>query len=110
LHGIVMIFLVVIPVIPTVFGHFLLPIQIGARAHNQVLARENFPGGGIAPLGSIRHYSDGDRTEIRGALKPAWEGKNIYIPKSGDHLGSQSDAREALGGKYLGLKPQEECK
>jgi cytochrome c oxidase subunit I len=31
LHGIVMIFLVVIPVIPTVFGNFFLPIQIGAR-------------------------------------------------------------------------------
>jgi cytochrome c oxidase subunit I len=31
LHGITMIFLVVIPVIPTVFGNFFLPIQIGAR-------------------------------------------------------------------------------
>jgi heme/copper-type cytochrome/quinol oxidase subunit 1 len=31
LHGIIMIFLVVIPVIPTVFGNFFLPIQIGAR-------------------------------------------------------------------------------
>jgi cytochrome c oxidase subunit I len=31
LHGIIMIFLVVIPVIPTVFGNFFVPIQIGAR-------------------------------------------------------------------------------
>ncbi len=31
LHGIVMIFLVVIPAIPTVFGNFFLPLQIGAR-------------------------------------------------------------------------------
>ena len=31
LHGIVMIFLVVIPAIPTTFGNFFLPIQIGAR-------------------------------------------------------------------------------
>ena len=31
LHGIIMIFLVVIPAIPTVFGNFFLPIQIGAR-------------------------------------------------------------------------------
>jgi cytochrome c oxidase subunit 1 len=30
LHGIIMIFLVVIPVIPSVFGNFFLPIQIGA--------------------------------------------------------------------------------
>ena len=31
LHGVIMIFLVVIPAIPTVFGNFFLPIQIGAR-------------------------------------------------------------------------------
>jgi cytochrome c oxidase subunit 1 len=31
LHGIIMIFLVVIPAIPTVLGNFFLPIQIGAR-------------------------------------------------------------------------------
>src|SRR5512136_1600772 len=31
LHGIIMIFLVVIPAIVTVFGNFFLPIQIGAR-------------------------------------------------------------------------------
>jgi cytochrome c oxidase subunit I len=31
LHGIIMIFLVVIPAIPTIFGNFFLPIQIGAR-------------------------------------------------------------------------------
>ena len=31
LHGIVMIFLVVIPAVPTIFGNFFLPIQIGAR-------------------------------------------------------------------------------
>jgi len=31
LHGIIMIFLVVIPAIPTIFGDFFLPIQIGAR-------------------------------------------------------------------------------
>src|SRR5512143_567154 len=29
LHGITMIFLVVIPAIPTIFGNFFLPIQIG---------------------------------------------------------------------------------
>ena len=31
LHGIIQIFLVVIPAIPTIFGNFFLPIQIGAR-------------------------------------------------------------------------------
>jgi cytochrome c oxidase subunit 1 len=31
LHGITMIFLVVIPGIPTIFGNFFLPIQVGAR-------------------------------------------------------------------------------
>jgi cytochrome c oxidase subunit 1 len=31
LHGVIMIFLFVIPSIPTVFGNFFLPIQIGAR-------------------------------------------------------------------------------
>ena len=31
MHGVIMIFLVVIPAIPAVFGNFLLPIQIGAR-------------------------------------------------------------------------------
>lgn len=31
LHGIIQIFLVVIPAIPAIFGNFLLPIQIGAR-------------------------------------------------------------------------------
>ncbi len=31
LHGIIMIFLVVIPAIPTIFGNFFLPIQVGAR-------------------------------------------------------------------------------
>jgi cytochrome c oxidase subunit 1 len=31
LHGIIMVFLVVIPAIPTIFGNFFLPIQIGAR-------------------------------------------------------------------------------
>ena len=30
LHGVIMIFLVVIPAIPAVFGNFFLPIQIGA--------------------------------------------------------------------------------
>ncbi len=31
LHGIIQIFLVVIPAIPAIFGNFILPIQIGAR-------------------------------------------------------------------------------
>jgi cytochrome c oxidase subunit 1 len=31
LHGIIQIFLVVIPAIPTIFGNFFLPIQIGGR-------------------------------------------------------------------------------
>jgi len=31
LHGIIQIFLVVIPAVPTIFGNFFLPIQIGAR-------------------------------------------------------------------------------
>ena len=31
LHGVTMVFLVVIPGIPTIFGNFFLPIQIGAR-------------------------------------------------------------------------------
>jgi len=31
LHGIIQIFLVVIPAIPAIFGNFFLPIQIGAR-------------------------------------------------------------------------------
>ncbi len=31
LHGVIMIFLVVIPGIPTIFGNFFLPIQVGAR-------------------------------------------------------------------------------
>jgi len=31
LHGIIQIFLVVIPAIPSIFGNFFLPIQIGAR-------------------------------------------------------------------------------
>ena len=31
LHGIIMIFLVVIPVIPAVFGNFFLPIMLGAK-------------------------------------------------------------------------------
>src|SRR5664280_1876985 len=32
LHGIIMIFAVVIPGLPAVFGNFLLPIMIGAKA------------------------------------------------------------------------------
>jgi cytochrome c oxidase subunit 1 len=31
LHGIIMIFLVVVPVVPSVFGNFFLPIMIGAK-------------------------------------------------------------------------------
>jgi cytochrome c oxidase subunit 1 len=31
LHGVIMVFLFVIPSIPTIFGNFFLPIQIGAR-------------------------------------------------------------------------------
>ncbi len=31
LHGVIMIFLFVIPVVPVIFGNFLLPIQIGAE-------------------------------------------------------------------------------
>lgn len=31
LHGVVMIFLFIIPAIPAIFGNFLLPLQIGAR-------------------------------------------------------------------------------
>jgi len=31
LHGIIMIFAVVIPGLPAVFGNFLLPIMIGAK-------------------------------------------------------------------------------
>ncbi len=31
LHGVIQVFLVVIPAIPTIFGNFFLPIQIGAR-------------------------------------------------------------------------------
>ncbi len=31
LHGVIQIFLVVIPAIPAIFGNFFLPIQIGAR-------------------------------------------------------------------------------
>ncbi|MCK4749191.1 MAG: cbb3-type cytochrome c oxidase subunit I, partial [Bacteroidales bacterium] len=30
-HGVIMIFLIVIPGLPAVFGNFLLPIQIGAK-------------------------------------------------------------------------------
>jgi cytochrome c oxidase subunit 1 len=31
LHGVIQVFLVVIPAVPTVFGNFFLPLQIGAR-------------------------------------------------------------------------------
>ena len=31
LHGVIMVFLFVLPSIPTIFGNFFLPIQIGAR-------------------------------------------------------------------------------
>jgi cytochrome c oxidase subunit I len=31
LHGVIMVFLVVIPAVPAIFGNFFLPIQIGAR-------------------------------------------------------------------------------
>jgi cytochrome c oxidase subunit 1 len=31
LHGVIQVFLVVIPAVPTIFGNFLLPLQIGAR-------------------------------------------------------------------------------
>ena len=30
-HGVAMVFLVVIPIIPSVLGHFLLPLQLGRR-------------------------------------------------------------------------------
>ncbi len=54
LHGVIMIFLVIIPSIPAVFGNFFLPLQIGARdvffPRLNLLSWYCFMGGGVVAI------------------------------------------------------------
>lgn len=57
LHGIIMVFLVIIPSIPGVFGNFFLPIQIGAEdvafPRLNMLSYYLYITGGLLALGSV---------------------------------------------------------
>jgi cytochrome c oxidase subunit I len=75
LHGIIMIFLVVIPAIPAVFGNFLLPLMIGAKdvffPRLNLLSWWLYIAGGILALGSL--FLPG------GAADTGW---TFYVPYS----------------------------
>jgi len=75
LHGIIMVFLVVIPAVPTIFGNFFLPILIGGR--DMIFPRLNlftyylYLLGGVLALVSI--------TFAGGAVDTGW---TFYVPFS----------------------------
>ena len=75
LHGIIMIFLFVIPIIPAVFGNFLLPLMIGAKdvffPRLNLLSWWLFVAGGIMALTSV--FLPG------GAADTGW---TFYVPYS----------------------------
>jgi cytochrome c oxidase subunit 1 len=73
LHGVIMIFLFVIPVIPAVFGNFFLPIMIGAEdvafPRLNLLSWYCYVGGAALALVSV-------------AIGPADTGWTFYVPYS----------------------------
>ena len=73
LHGVIMIFLFVIPVIPAVFGNFFLPIMIGAEdvafPKLNLLSWYCYLGGAILALASV-------------VVGPADTGWTFYVPYS----------------------------
>jgi cytochrome c oxidase subunit I len=75
LHGVIMIFLFIIPAIPAVFGNFFLPIQIGAKDVSfprlNLLSWYLYMGGGIFALISL--FVGG------GAADTGW---TFYVPYS----------------------------
>lgn len=75
LHGVIMIFLFIIPAIPAVFGNFFLPIQIGAKdvafPRLNLLSWYLYMGGGIFALISL--FTGG------GAADTGW---TFYVPYS----------------------------
>jgi len=75
LHGIIMIFLFVIPIVPAVFGNFLLPLMIGAKdvffPRLNLLSWWLFLAGGISALTSV--FLPG------GAADTGW---TFYVPYS----------------------------
>lgn len=75
LHGIIMIFLFVIPIVPAVFGNFLIPLMIGAKdvffPRLNLLSWWLFVAGGIMALTSV--FLPG------GAADTGW---TFYVPYS----------------------------
>lgn len=77
LHGIIMIFLVIIPAVPGVFGNFFLPIQIGAEDVSfprlNLLSYYLYVIGGLMALTSALGVFDGK------AIDTGW---TFYVPYS----------------------------
>lgn len=77
LHGIIMIFLVIIPAVPGVFGNFFLPIQIGAEDVSfprlNLLSYYLYVIGGLMALSSALGLIDGK------AIDTGW---TFYVPYS----------------------------
>ena len=74
LHGVIMIFLFIIPAIPAVFGNFLVPIQIGAKdvffPRLNLLTWYLYVAGGLMAIGSLF---------IKGPPDTGW---TFYVPFS----------------------------
>lgn len=91
LHGVIMIFLFIIPGIPAIFGNIILPIQIGAR--DVAFPRLNlfswylFMAGGIVAVVSI--FTGG------GAIDTGW---TFYVPYS---IRTASNVSLAVFGAFL---------
>jgi cytochrome c oxidase subunit I len=91
LHGIIMIFLVVIPALPAVFGNFLLPLMIGAKdvffPRLNLLSWWLYIAGGTLALGSL--FLPG------GAADTGW---TFYVPYS---IRSTANIIPALLGAFI---------
>jgi cytochrome c oxidase subunit I len=94
LHGIIMIFLVVIPGLPAVFGNFLLPIMIGAR--DVAFPRLNLASWWLYMLGAFVALS----SQFTGGGPPD-TGWTFYAPYSFQTPTSMLPA--VLGAAILGL-------
>ena len=82
LHGIVMIFLFLIPAIPSAFGNFVLPLMIGAR--DVAFPRLNMFGYWVFLLGGVFIYSS---FALGGAPDGGWFG---YAPLTSTPITSAS--------------------
>jgi cytochrome c oxidase subunit 1 len=91
LHGVIMIFLFIIPAIPAVFGNFFLPIQLGAKDVSfprlNLLSWYLYIAGGIIALLSL--FTGG------GAADTGW---TFYVPYS---IRSSSNVSTATFGAFV---------